>query len=68
MASKNVRKVLRKIYSQSKTFHPRKNPVSWNKAVKYVKAKDKRLSKAKEAAAADTAEQSGAVKETVQTD
>ena len=43
MASKNVNKVLNKIYTQNKNFRPEMNPVSWNKAVTYVKAKDKRL-------------------------
>lgn len=42
MASKNVKKVLRKIYQRSKSFHPTMAPVSWNKCVKYIKAKDKR--------------------------
>lgn len=42
MASKNLKKVLRIIEIQHKEFHPTMNPVSWNKAVKYIKAKDKR--------------------------
>lgn len=44
MASKNTKKVLRKIYSQNKNFKPQNNSVSWNNAVDYIKAKDKRLS------------------------
>lgn len=41
--NKNTKKVLNKIYSQNKKFKPSNNPVSWNKAVKYIKAKDARL-------------------------
>ncbi len=34
---------MKKIYEKNKNFHPTQAPVSWNKAVKYIKAKDVRL-------------------------
>lgn len=43
MASKNVKKVLTKIYTQNANFHPTQNPVAWNKAVVYIKNKDTRM-------------------------
>lgn len=43
MASRGTKKVLRKIFSKTNNLDPNKCVVSWNKAVKYIQAKDKRL-------------------------
>ncbi len=47
---KNLKKVVQAIYKNAKekdeamrTFDPRKYPVNWSNAIKYVKAKDKSL-------------------------
>lgn len=49
--TKNLRKVIRKIYMNARepdisqrSFSPEVYPVNWNNAVRYVNAKDKRLS------------------------
>lgn len=51
MASRGLNKVIRAIYLNSnetdgtkRTFDPYEYPVNWNKAVKYIQAKDRQLS------------------------
>ena len=50
MATKNLKKVVRKIYLNAKekdksnqTFNPMDYPANWNNAIKYIQAKDRRM-------------------------
>ena len=50
VATKNLKKVIRKVYLNAKekdpskrTFHPLDYPTNWNNVIKYMEAKDKRM-------------------------
>lgn len=43
MASKNLKKLMRKIYAKNKTLNPHDYPGNWPKAIKYVNAKGRSM-------------------------
>jgi len=41
MATKNLKKLMRRIYNQDGTLSPKEYPTNFNRAIKYLNAKDK---------------------------